>query len=283
MGLTVHYSLSLPATKTEKEVVEMVKKLHSFCLDQPFKKVDKEVKIFQGDNCNFDKVDKDDPHRWLLIQSCNYVNYQDTYSGITQKIKEGDYSHSSIGVNAKKIIGFSTWAGSGCEDSNFGMCLYPKTIKVKSRHTGLEYRLKVQNADRWSWHSFCKTQYANNPTFGGIQNFLRCHLLVIKTLDKAKELGFEVSVSDEGDYFTKRDIGELAKEVCSWDNFIAGMAGIMKDVAEANGEKLEAAILNRQDFEHLEAKGQEHIKAGTKEVMEGIAKTIQIVQTPNLN
>ena len=34
---------------------------------------------------------------------------------------------------------------------------------------------------------------------------------------------------------------------------IAGMAGIFKDVAEANGQGFESPMLGRADFEHLEA------------------------------
>ena len=35
----------------------------------------------------------------------------------------------------------------------------------------------------WRWHSFCKTQYASDPRCGGVENFLRCHLCVVKLLD----------------------------------------------------------------------------------------------------
>jgi hypothetical protein len=35
----------------------------------------------------------------------------------------------------------------------------------------------------YSWHSFCKTQYAGNPKLGGEANFLKAHLSL-----KPKEL-----------------------------------------------------------------------------------------------
>ena len=32
----------------------------------------------------------------------------------------------------------------------------------------------------YSWHSFCKTQYAGNPSLGGEANFLKAHLSLIE-------------------------------------------------------------------------------------------------------
>jgi hypothetical protein len=60
-------------------------------------------------------------------------------------------------------------------------------------------------ANRWSWRSFCKTQYASNPQLGGVQGFLRCHLSVIRLLDAAQELGILGEVNDEGGYWERRD------------------------------------------------------------------------------
>ena len=42
-------------------------------------------------------------------------------------------------------------------------------------------------------------QYASNPDCGGVENFLRCHLAVVKLLDHAATLGILKEVSDEGD------------------------------------------------------------------------------------
>jgi hypothetical protein len=44
----------------------------------------------------------------------------------------------------------------------------------------------------YSWHSFCKTQYAGNPKLGGEANFLRAHLSLIELLDQIKIAGVAV-------------------------------------------------------------------------------------------
>ena len=62
-------------------------------------------------------------------------------------------------------------------------------------------------------------------TQGGTSNFLRAHLAVCAILEKAEKLGFKVNVSDEGDFWTKRDVKALAEEVGQWDAMIAGLFG----------------------------------------------------------
>ena len=106
----------------------------------------------------------------------------------------------------------------------------------------------------WSWSSFCKTQYASNPDCGGLENFLRCHLAVVKLLDHAATLGVLKEVSDESDYFQKRDVPALAEQVGDWNTMVAGWAGRFKD---AFGEGVVSEIGQFPNFEHLEAKGRE--------------------------
>ena len=73
-------------------------------------------------------------------------------------------------------------------------------------------------------------------------------------LDHAKAIGILGSVSDEGEFFEKRDVKALAKVVGDWNTMIAGWAGRLKDVL---GESAQSAISEFPDFERLEAKGRE--------------------------
>ena len=71
-------------------------------------------------------------------------------------------------------------------------------------------------------------------------------------LDCARELGTLESVSDEGDYWQKRDVPALAREVGEWNEMIAAQMGQLKDLL---GDEVEGAILKFPDYEHLEAAG----------------------------
>jgi hypothetical protein len=113
----------------------------------------------------------------------------------------------------------------------------------------------VVPGEKGTWGSFCKTQFCNDPRVGGMPNFLRAHLAVCAILEKAQDIGFNVHVSDEGDFWTKRDVKALAEEVGHWDQMLAGLFGVLKDAAPA-GIVPDSAMAGRPDFEKLEAKAQ---------------------------
>jgi hypothetical protein len=73
-------------------------------------------------------------------------------------------------------------------------------------------------------------------------------------LDHAKQLGILSSVSDEGDYWEKRDVKALVQEVSEWNEGMAGLVGQMKDLF---GDGFDAPIKAFPTFEHLEAKGRQ--------------------------
>ena len=129
----------------------------------------------------------------------------------------------------------------------------------------------------WRFSSFCKTQYASDPKCGGIGNFLRCHLSVIRMLEYAQELGIQVDIDDEGhfgsahysddwrearaagreptyvDHPATHSINELVQQVGGYNKLIAGFAGMMREAAGAKGMEMESPIFQFPNYEHLEA------------------------------
>ncbi len=233
MGLTIHYSLKAEKATTDK-AKEAVEKLRQRALDLPFEQVSDIIDL-KGNECDFNKMDREDPHFWLAIQSRDHLRISD---------KKND-EVACYDVIPTRIISISTWPGKGCEESNFGLCRYPKTILVN----GVKTPTKLFG---WSWSSFCKTQYASDPNCGGVKNFIRCHLSVIKLLDYAKELGILDEVHDEGNFWEKRDIKALVEDIGEWNNMIAAFAGQLKD---SFGGSVVAPITDYPNFEHLEANG----------------------------
>jgi len=184
MGLTIHYSLK-SSTRSPKKARELIAHLRGRALDLPFAQVEDIVEL-RGEDCNFDQRDQDDPHRWLLIQAGQYID-RPAPGG-------GTYSYS---VAPTHVIAFETLPGDGCEAANFGLCRYPAHIEVTDSDSPHRKKRLRTGLSGWSWQSFCKTQYASNAQCGGVENFLRCHLAVIKMLDHAKSLGILEDVSDE--------------------------------------------------------------------------------------
>ncbi len=259
MGLTIHYKLR--AKGTEAKARKLVEQLHSAAQDLPFKEVGNIVDL-KGDECDFDKRAKNDSLRWLVCQSSRHVRVKNTHA-----MGNGEMGDSYITVQPHRVIAFDTWPGEGCEAANFGFCLFPATIE----HRGKQIRTKFSG---WRWSSFCKTQYASDPACGGIENFLRCHLLVVAMLDKAKELGCLEEAYDEGKFWDNRDVKALVPEIESWNGMIAAFAGQLKDVL---GDGVVSPITNYSNFEQLELAGQHQLTPQTAE----LAKLIQqVVKKP---
>jgi len=230
MGLTIHYQFHSVVHRAG-EARELVNRLRQHALDLPFQSVGEMIDL-SPPACNYRQRERDDPNRWLLIQA-------------TQLIERDQYMYN---VPPKRLIAFSTQPAEGSEPANFGLCLYPNMVVA---HDGKKVGTGLPHG--WLWNSFCKTQYASNPKLGGVENFLRCHLSLIRLLDHARELGMLKHVSDEGGYWEKRDVQALVQEVGEWNEAIAGFAGQLKD--QLTGQGMEAAITRFSDFEHLEAKG----------------------------
>jgi len=243
MGLTIHYSLK--AQGSDVQARELIHALHQTAQDLPFKELGQVIEL-SGEQCDHNKRPADDPLRWLLIQATESVEVE------PKGRKKNQGWTSSYNVLPSRLIAFTAWPGEGCEESNFGLCQYPRVIRTECGplKTGLS---------GWFWSSFCKTQYSSNPDCGGVPNFLRCHLTVIAMLDRAKQIGCLEEVSDEGGFWDRRDLPALVKEIGSWNEMIAAFGGKLKDLVENGPGKFESAIAEFPNFEQLEAAGQDKL------------------------
>ena len=238
MGLTIHWSFQGPQSKSE--VTSIIAKMRQRAMDLPFESVG-EIVHFKGEDANFDHDPPNGKYRWLKIQARETIWSKDGTRGWD--------------CPAKEIIGFQVNVAPGSEWMEVFLATYPKSILIEDEWTRKHKRLRT-NRINWSGGGFCKTQYASRPDCGGVPNFLRSHLSVCRLLDHAKELGILESVSDEGDFFDKRDIPALVNEIGEWNAFIAAGVGAIDDLIGAN---CIAPIKEYPDFEHLEAKGQDQI------------------------
>ena len=210
MGLTIHYNLHA-STRSPRKARELVARLRGRALDLPFEEVGDIIEL-TGPECDFNHCDRDHPNRWLLIQAGQFVD-------------DPRHQGCSYTVTPTHVIAFSTWPGQGCEQANFGLCRYPAAIQVSDPIRTWQRRTIRTKLSGWSWGSFCKTQYASNPDCGGIPHFLRCHLAVVRMLDHAKVIGVLKGVSDEGDFWDKRDVKALARNVGEWNAMLDAFTG----------------------------------------------------------
>jgi len=246
MGLTIHYSLQ--AQGDESHAHSIITALHQAAGDLPFKHIG-DIVYLSGRACRLDGHDNDDSLSWLICQANRSIQVDGAY----------------VDVIPEQIVAFIAWPGEGCEEANFGLCQYPETVE----HRGERIPTDLPG---WTWRSFCKTQYASNPTHGGAQNFLRCHLSVIALLDKAKALGCLKEVKDEGKFWENRNIEQLTNEVGSWNQMIAALGGRLKDLL---GDGVDTAIAGFPNFEQLEAAGQSQLPPESEQLAQLIKRVLK--------
>lgn len=240
MGLTIHYTLQAPPTATRDELTAHLESAREFAKLLPLESVSGIDHFSEED---FTDADEDE-WRWAKIQASIYHSLDD------------EHYHS---IEPLEAYIFHTAVGAGCEHANFGFARYPESVVLE----GKTVQTKISG---WRWSSFCKTQYANQH---GVNHFYRCHLSVVAMLDYFKSLGLVENVSDEGGYYDQRDLGALRTELEKYDALIAAMAGSLID----NFDTVEAQILSRPDFEHLEMKGLE-----LNPHLEGLVKLIKQIK-----
>ncbi len=223
MGLTIHYQFSLKNASLA-QAREKIVRLRDFALTLPFTRVDELTEI-QGEACHFDKENVNDPHIFLKIRALKPI-----------EIAINGFSWT----NPTYIIGFDTFPGQGCETAAFGLAIHSE----------------LTAANDWSWTGFCKTQYASNPDYGGMENFINCHLMIVKMLDAAQKLGITCEIDDESGYCNNRNLEELTAILNKHNLLMAAFTGNLKDDLEKSGTvSVQASIFDYPDFENLEAKG----------------------------
>jgi hypothetical protein len=169
MGLTISYHFTY-STQTTESVEKTLSALQKIAQELDFMEIGKLV-VLEGKDCEVDMSTHDDPHIALKIHAAKLLTID----------AKGNFSYKY----PRHLLGFDALPGQGCALTDFGLALHD---------------------EEWSWFSYCKTQYASNPEYGGLENFITCHLKIIHLLDAAKSLGIECQVEDNGQYWQTRNL-----------------------------------------------------------------------------
>jgi hypothetical protein len=251
MGLTVYYDWK---TKTDPTAARrMVRKFHALAGKLPFDDVSE---IWEQDP-------PDDKAAFTLYD--HPFRQGDLY--LSRKRSDGEAE--LVEVPALHAVFFSVRV-QGAESAVIGLASHPPVVvhredvierdaegrdcgRLLGRGDPIEF--PTRRRGYYSWHSFCKTQYAGNPKLGGEANFLKAHLSLIELLDQIRAAGVNVRVRDDTRYAKHRDVDRLLRSLREWDAIIANFAGGLSDALGGKPGSVVAPIKDRPDFEHLEAKG----------------------------
>jgi hypothetical protein len=204
---------------------------------------------------------------------CKYDDGSFPYGGLYLSRTRGDGEEELVRVPALHALFFHVRV-EGAETALIGLASHPPVVLhhedvIERNEDGSESGRRLGQGEPvefptrrrgyYSWHSFCKTQYAGNPKLGGEANFLKAHLSLIELLDQIHATGVKVRIRDDSRYANHRDVDRLLRSLRDWNAVVAKFAGAIGDALGDHGA-LVAPIKDRPDFEHLEAKGMAVLK-----------------------
>jgi hypothetical protein len=189
--------------------------------------------------------------------------------GLCLSRRRADGEEETVYVPALHELFFSVRV-QGAESATIGLASHPPVVlhrediiqrnkdgsecgRLFGQGDPIEY--PTRRRGYYSWHSFCKTQYAGNPKLGGEANFLKAHLSLIELLDQIHAAGVKVRIRDDSRYAKHRNVDRLLNSLRDWDAIVANIVGNIGDAIGDQSGALIAPIKERPDFEHLEAKG----------------------------
>jgi hypothetical protein len=251
MGLTLYYDWK---TKTDlSSARRMIARFRAIARNLPFDEVSEIYEQDPPDN------------------KTTYRRYDGSFrqGGLYLSRTRDDGKKETVHVPALHALFFHVHV-KGAETASIGLASHPPVVvhhedlidrnedgSECGRHLGQGDPIEFPTRRRgyYSWHSFCKTQYAGNPKLGGEPNFLKAHLSLIELLDRIQAAGVHVRIRDDSRYAKHRNVDRLLRCLRDWDAIVARFAGSIHDALGDKAGSLIAPIKNRPDFEHLEAKG----------------------------
>jgi hypothetical protein len=251
MGLTVYYDWK---TKTDlPSARRLIAQFRALALRLPFDEVS-------------EILEQDPPDGKSAIRQYDHSFRQ---GGLYLPRTRADGEQETVHVPALHALFFYVHV-QGAESAPIGLASHPPVVVhredvIERNKDGSECGRLLGQGDPvefptrrrgyYSWHSFCKTQYAGNPKLGGEANFLKAHLSLVELLDQIQATGVNVRIRDDSRYAKHRDVDRLLRSLRKWDAIVANFVGNVGDALGDKAGSLSAPIKERPDFEHLEAKG----------------------------
>jgi hypothetical protein len=225
MGLTLHFTLTLPATTPREQVAARLHQLHEAANRLPFERVGPLTSTTEGEPLGDAADDRPELVRltrlwaWLQLDPAN----ADTDDELVPDAE-----------------GFAVIPGGHSEPAIFGLAWVPPRDE--------EWNPLPNEPKAWRWQCSCKTQYASIESD---EHFVTCHTTLVSLLDEAVRIGLEVEVHDEGGYWDSRDVDRLLGEMRRMNRIVARFGGALHDAIGAE-HSVEAPIFEHPRFERLE-------------------------------
>lgn len=230
MGLTIHYSIEIEASKSELlDKLRLFSKAVNERLEHPETPVDQplvygagELEDASGYGLGPDGDSREELREYYRKASCTTLTNID---GIT-------YHHPETGEEKDPetydgMLQMRSHPGSDAVESTWEAVVLPVYVMQGCEPFTLTLG-REEGTETWKCKGFTKTQYA--------QDFVTAHLSVVTMLDMLKELGFDVEVSDEGNYYETRDLSQLTEEFEEYNKLVADVGAMLQGMAEEHDD-----------------------------------------------
>jgi hypothetical protein len=209
MGLSICAKLKFGSPDKEttpEDALSAVQQLHQEAFRLPFKSISPALAHVQG------------------LEFYTYLSNEPAMSFLSDLLIEVHTdNNTTIKIAPMIAVFFGVWPGEWCAPTMFGLAKYPDKIPLPFA----DRVLSAKYPGTWMWRTACKTQYASNVSE---QHFLSCHTSLCKLLDKAKSLGFDVIVHDDGGYWESRDTQKLTQELAKRNEEAAIATRVLTDI-----------------------------------------------------
>lgn len=231
MGLHICYDLTLPGTTSDADAVVLLERLQSYASTLAVAEISAVCSLTGRDLA----LESDNWERWSVpwLLHVNSRGLRKERDGVAGAIEDDE---------RLTIAGFLMHPGARSEAAMFGLV----RPLVTQRPLNAE---RPEYWQHWFWHYCCKTQYASAVSD---DHLVHCHLSVVRMLEEAARIGFDVTVRDETHYWETRSTERLLLEVRNMNRIVARIAGALSDVAPPE-LRAEGAIFEHPDFERLES------------------------------
>lgn len=226
MGLTIHYKITAPAGLDTAAARQLVKAGHRLTWEM-------------WPDCGF---------RDVYPISSDWEASKEAVCFVTLPHPHQPGKETWAEVRPTEWFLFPIEVGDDCEPLWLGLCRYPATELLCG------HKFKTHLSGRWRFARFSKTQFAS---IHGWEHFLRCHRGIIQLLVAWRGLGLRVDISDEGEYWPRRSVTALRRNLDEMNGVVAAAAGALRDMDPAAGTDagVQSPIFAHPRFEHLEAEG----------------------------
>jgi hypothetical protein len=199
MGLTIHWDLDTE-TRSRRTIESRMLQVWTVAHNLPLDKVgDMEQKLPIWCGRDYDNQSSE----WATIRcATKSAGYRDRWD-----------TTFNIDVKPLEMFWLTLEPGGGCESMCIAINKYPGLVQKPGHALGKKCRTGFAG---WNGGGYCKTIYASGPQYGGVMNFLKCHLSVccmLESLQGNQLLSRESdAVYDEGEFWENRDLQELAHQ-----------------------------------------------------------------------